>query len=84
VGPTAIRSGRLAYNDAITETNNQQLLMNVIHNRYEERENLVPFSAGAVYEENPTISYTLVDGENYAKLRTIRYEAFTKILTGGL
>ena len=27
VGPTAIRSGRLAYNDAITETDNQQLLM---------------------------------------------------------
>lgn len=26
VGPTAIRSGRLAYNDAITETDNQQLL----------------------------------------------------------
>ncbi len=26
VGPTAIRSGRLAYNDAINETNNQQLL----------------------------------------------------------
>jgi len=98
VGPTAIRSGRLAYNEAITETDNQQLLMAVIHNRYEERGsllavasvtanvrvatstgvqlgfgdndnytgNLVPFSAGAVYEENPTISYTPVEGEKYA------------------
>jgi hypothetical protein len=98
VGPTAIRSGRLAYNDAITETDNQQLLMAVIHNRYEETGtllavasvtanvsvttstgvqlgfgdddnyagNLVPFSAGAVYEENPTISYTPVEGEQYA------------------
>ena len=99
VGPTAIRSGRLAYNEAITETNNQQMLMVVIHNRYEERGNLlavasvtanvsvttstgiqlgfgdddnyagnlVPFSAGAVYEENPTISYTPVAGEKYTK-----------------
>jgi hypothetical protein len=41
VGPTAIRSGRLAYNEAITETNNQQLLMAVIHKRYEERSNLL-------------------------------------------
>lgn len=41
VGPSAIQNGRLAYNDAITETNNQQLLMNVIRNRYEERGNLL-------------------------------------------
>lgn len=99
VGPTAIRSGRLAYNEAITETNNQQMLMVVIRNRYEERGNLlavasvtanvsvttstgiqlgfgddanyagnlVPFSAGAIYEENPTISYTPVAGEKYTR-----------------
>jgi hypothetical protein len=99
VGPTAIRSGRLAYNEVITETNNQQMLMVVIRNRYEERSNLlavasvtanvrvttnagiqlgfgdsdnyrgnlVPFSVGAVYEENPTISYTPVAGEKYAR-----------------
>jgi len=99
VGPNAIRSGRLAYNEAITETNNQQLLMAVIHNRYEERGNLlavasitanvrvatgssvdvgfgdndnyagnlVPFSANAAYEENPTISYIPVEGEMYAE-----------------
>ncbi len=99
VGPTAIRSGRLAYNEAITETNNQQMLMVVIRNRYEERGsllavvsvtanvsvatstgmqlgfgdddnfagNLVPFSAGVVYEENPTISYTPVEGEKYTQ-----------------
>ncbi len=29
--------------------------------------NLVPFSAGAVYEENPTISYTPVVGAEYAR-----------------
>jgi hypothetical protein len=26
----------------------------------------VPFSAGAIYEENPTISYIPVEGEKYA------------------
>jgi hypothetical protein len=99
VGPTAIRSGRLAYNDAINETNRQQLLMVVIYNRYEEEGNLlavssvtanvsvrtsggiqigygdadhyagnlVPFSAGTAYEENPTISYTPVAGEKYTR-----------------
>jgi hypothetical protein len=97
VGPTAIRSGRLAYNEAISETNSQQLLMAIIRNRYEEHigllavasvtanvsvktsstiqlgfgdlddyaGNLVPFSAGSVYEENPTISYIPVAGQKY-------------------
>jgi hypothetical protein len=97
VGPNALRSGRLAYNEAISETNNQQLLMAIIHNRYEEQigllavasvtanvsvktssalqfgfggadnyaGNLVPFSAGSVYEENPTISYIPVSGQRY-------------------
>ena len=94
VGPRAIGSGRHAYNEAITETDNQQMLMVLIHNRYEERGhllnvasvtanvsvqatagieagfgsnsdyrgNLVPFSGGFVYEENPTISYLPVTG----------------------
>jgi len=99
VGPTAIRSGRLAYSEAITETNNQQLLKMVVYNRYGEQGNLlavssvtanvsvksssalqfgfgdtdnyagnlVPFSAGSVYEENPTISYVPVAGEKYTR-----------------
>jgi hypothetical protein len=99
VGPKSIRSGRLAYNAAINETDNQQMLMAVIHNRYEERASLlavasvtanvsvttstgiqlgfgdsdnyagglVPFSLGAIYEENPTISYTPVDGAQYVR-----------------
>jgi hypothetical protein len=29
--------------------------------------NLVPFSGGAIYEENPTISYTPVQGERYIR-----------------
>jgi hypothetical protein len=99
IGPTAIRSGRLEYNDAIAVTDNQQLLLEIINNRYEERGsllavasvtanvrvtastgvdlgfgdqdnysgNLTPFSAGAVYEENPTISYTPVQGAKYSR-----------------
>lgn len=99
VGPSAIRSGRVTYNEAIAETNNQQMLMSVIHHRYEEigslltvtsiaanvsvttstgiqlgfgdkdnfAGNLVPFSAGAVYEENPTIAYAPVAGAEYVR-----------------
>ena len=97
VGPAAIHSGRLTYNEAISETHNQQMLMVIIHNRYLEQGsllavasvtanvrvatqtgvqlgfgnsdnytgNLVPFSASAIYEENPTISYTPIAGQQY-------------------
>ncbi len=99
VGPTAIRSGRLAYNEAISETDNQQLLVEILNNRYQQigsllavasvtanvsvstgtsielgvgdddnyAGNLVPFSAGVAYEENPTISYVPVQGEKYSR-----------------
>jgi hypothetical protein len=99
VGPSAIHSGRLAYNEAIVQTDNQQMLLVVVHNRYGQRSNLlavasvtanvrvvtsagieagagnsdnyfsnlVPFSAGVIYEENPTISYTPVGGEQYSR-----------------
>jgi len=99
VGPQSIRSGRMAYNEAISETNNQQILKIIVQDRYEERGsllavssvtanvkissraniqagfgsidnyqgNLVPFSGGFIYEENPTISYMPVDGESYLR-----------------
>ena len=89
----------MAYNEAIAETNAQQMLMVPVHNRYEEGNsllavasvtanvrisssarveagfgssetydgNLVPFSGGFVYEENPTISYRPVTGEAYLR-----------------
>jgi hypothetical protein len=41
VGPAAISSGRLAYNEAITTTDNQQMLMILIQNRYGERGHLL-------------------------------------------
>jgi hypothetical protein len=94
-----VHGGRLAYNEAIIETDNQQMLLLAVRNRYGERSNLlavssvtanvrvaanagiqagvgdsdnyagnlVPFGAGVIYEENPTISYTPVDGEQYAR-----------------
>lgn len=97
VGPQAISNGRLAYNDVIAKTNDQQMLMVMLKNRYEERGsllavssvtanvrvvtslgiqagfgdsddysgNLVPLTAGATYEENPTISYSPVEGAGY-------------------
>jgi hypothetical protein len=40
-GPKAIENGRLAYNVALTDTNNQQTLMAVIQNRYDEVSNLL-------------------------------------------
>lgn len=102
VGPAAISSGRLAYNQAITTTDNQQMLMVLIQNRYGERGhlltvasvtanvsvttsagiqagfgstsdyrgNLVPFAGSVVYEENPTISYIPVSGEEYLRQLT--------------
>lgn len=102
IGPEAIRGGRMAYNEAIAETNAQQMLMVPVHNRYEEgnhllavasvtanvrisssarvqagfgnsddyERNLVPFSGGFIYEENPTISYRPVTGEAYLKQLT--------------
>jgi hypothetical protein len=102
VGPPSIRNGRSVYNDAINDTNNQQLLMVVIRSRYSENSsllsvssvtanvsvvtsagvqfgfgnesnysgNLVPFSAGAIYEENPTVSYTPVEGQKYLRQLT--------------
>jgi len=102
VGPKAISTGRLAYNEAIAETNNQQMLMVLVHDRYEAQGsmlavasvtanvsirssagieagfggdssfegNLVPFSGGFIYEENPTISYTPVAGESYLRQLT--------------
>ncbi len=99
VGPAAIYNGRLAYNEAIVATDNQQMLMVVVHNRYNESANLltvasvtanvhtttsagvqvgygsdsnysgnlVPFTAGTIYEENPTISYVPVGGSRYLR-----------------
>ena len=98
-GTTAIRNGRAAYNQAMVDTNNEQLLAMIVRMRYQEpygllavasitanvriqtsigaqfgvgpqsnyAGNLVPLSAGALYEENPTISYVPVEGQQYLR-----------------
>jgi hypothetical protein len=102
VGPNLIANGRTDYNRAVTDTDNQQMLMVAIHNRYEERGtllavtsitanvtfsadasieagignsdnyrgNLTPFRGGALYEENPTITYNPVAGARYIRQLT--------------
>jgi len=97
VGPASISRGRSDYNDVINRTDNEQLLMAIVRNRYGEtfntlavtsvtanvqittsvginvgvgpsdyyNGNLVPFSGGFAYEENPTISYVPIEGERY-------------------
>ena len=45
VGPATVNSGRLAYNESIVETNNQQLLLLVLRNRYAERGNLLALNS---------------------------------------
>ena len=41
VGPQSIRGGGMAYNEAIAETNAQQMLMVPVHNRYEEANHML-------------------------------------------
>ena len=96
-GPASISRGRSDYNEVINRTDDEQLLMTIIRNRYGETfntlavtsvtanvqirtsaginvgvgpsdnyaGNLVPLSGGFAYEENPTISYTPIEGEQY-------------------
>ena len=45
VGPKAISTGRLANNEAIAETNNQQMLMAHVHERYEAQGNMLADSS---------------------------------------
>ena len=94
LGTTAIKTGRLEYSEALTRTEAQQMLLNIIRNRYGEAStfltvssvaanmtfhtetgvnlgfgpranyagNLLPFAGSTSYEENPTISYTPLQG----------------------
>jgi len=98
-GPTSISRGRSDYTEVINRTDDEQLLMTIIRNRYGETfntlavtsvaasvriktnaginvgvgpsdnylGNLVPFSGGFAYEENPTISYMPIEGEQYIR-----------------
>jgi len=99
LGAGVIKTGRGVYNEAITRTDAQQMLMKIVRNRYGEASsmlavtsvtanvrvaaradinvgvgalesyaaNLIPFSGGVMYEENPTISYSTVESKQYMK-----------------
>lgn len=101
VGPSSISNGRMAYNEVINYTEDQQLLNAIVRERYGQTfgmlsvssvaanvkfsgsagaefqawgsdqltDALTPLALGAAYEENPTISYTPVQGE--AVLRSL-------------
>jgi hypothetical protein len=69
LGPAAIRNGRLNYNQAITETNNQQMLMAVLHIRYQEIGSLLAVSsvtANIRVTAGTEIQMGFGDGENYS------------------
>lgn len=68
VGPNAIRNGRMAYNEAIRTTNDEQLLMVAVHDRYEENASLL--AVASVTANMHTIASAGVEagyggGENY-------------------
>ena len=99
VGPRSISMGRANYNDAIDQTENEQMLLAIVKGRYGETfsllavsgvaanmrfrasagidvgfgpsdnydGNLVPFSGGVAVEENPTITYKPIQGEQYVR-----------------
>lgn len=95
IGPPAISNGRMAYNEVINYTEDQQVLNAIVRDRYgltfsllsvssitanvkfrssvetqfeawadgASVDSLIPLSIGAGYEDNPTISYSPVQGE---------------------
>ncbi len=68
VGPAAVSNGRLAYNAAITETNSEQILMALVHNRYEERSSLLAVSsvtANVRVSARATVEAGFGDSDNY-------------------
>ncbi|OEU80801.1 MAG: hypothetical protein BA865_16145 [Desulfobacterales bacterium S5133MH4] len=99
VGPRSISMGRADYNEAINKTEDEQMLLAIVKERYGETSTLLavsgiaanvrfrstaavelgfgpvenyagrlkPFSGGLAYEENPTITYAPVQGEQYIR-----------------
>jgi hypothetical protein len=99
IGPRSISMGRGDYNQAISKTDDEQMLLAIISGCYGDSfsllavsgvaanvtfranagvnagfgpeesysGNLVPFSAGLAYEENPTITYVPVQGADYLR-----------------
>lgn len=98
LGPRSIDAGRSAYAEAISRTEDEQILLSIVKGRYGESASLLQVNAiaanirfrvdtglelgfngdtgvpgenlitgGMAYEENPTITYSPVEGEQYLK-----------------
>jgi len=97
VGPRSIKAGRVAYAEAINQTQDEQILLSIVKGRYGESSTLLAVNSvvanlrfraevgveagfggagnpgddlligGMAYEENPTISYVPVQGEDYTR-----------------
>jgi len=99
VGPTGLSNARATYNAVVNETDDQQVLMMIVRQRYDETfgmlavssitanlrvsgtfganagigprsgyaGNLVPLNVEATYEDNPTISYVPLRGEQFVE-----------------
>jgi hypothetical protein len=68
VGPSAVRNGRLTYNEAINETNNQQLLKAIVQNRYDESASLLAVAsvtANVSVTASTGIQVGVGDSDNY-------------------
>lgn len=68
VGPNAIKNGRMAYNEAILATNNEQLLMVAVHDRYEENASLLAVASVTANVHTTTsaaVEAGFGGGENY-------------------
>lgn len=97
LGPRSITAGRMAYAEAINQTQDEQILLSIVKGRYGESSTLLAVNGvaanlsfqaeagieagfsgagdvgedlligGIAYEENPTITYVPVQGEDYVR-----------------
>ncbi|VGO18627.1 hypothetical protein [Pontiella sulfatireligans] len=97
IGPRSITAGRVAYAEAINQTQDEQILLAIVKGRYGESATLLAVNGvaanlkfraelgieagfkgagasgedliigGMAYEENPTITYAPVQGEDYIR-----------------
>ncbi len=68
LGPRSISKGRASYNEAITQTDNEQLLMSIVRGRYGETYNMLAITAVAAnirFSANANAQVGIGPSENY-------------------
>ena len=68
LGPRSISRGRASYNEAITQTDNEQLLMSIVRGRYGETYNMLAITAVAAnirFSANANAQVGIGPSENY-------------------